>query len=124
MPGAIVTGQYNPVLELAPDQCAITVQPVSLSVNFADRTRRECEPKLSVTVSKPLGGDRDAVADEALRVVDSIVQELHGAAFGGFVCRTCELADPILSETTLTERNAATAQLLVSFYGMEERKRD
>ena len=124
IPGAKVSGAYAPILELAPDECAVVVQPVSLVVAFADRTKRECEPRLSVTVSMLLGGDRDAVADEVLRKVERVVQELHGVSFGGFVCRTCEIADPILSETVLTERNAATAQLVLTFYGTEDRKRD
>jgi hypothetical protein len=124
LPGVKVCGSYNPVLLLDPDECAVVVQPVSLVVAFADRTKRECEPRLSVTVSRLLGGDRDAVADAVLVMVERIVAELHGASFGGFVCRTCEVADPILSETVLAERNAATAQLVCAFYGQQERKRD
>ena len=124
LPDVKVSASYNPVLMLDPDQCAVVVQPVSLVVAFADRTKRECEPRLSVTVSMLLGGDRDAVADAVLVMVERIVAELHGASFGGFVCRTCEVADPILSETVLAERNAATAQLVLTFYGQQERKRD
>lgn len=122
--GVTVNGQYSPVLELQPGGCAVVVQPLSLMMAFADRTRREYEPKLSVTVSMPLGADRDAVGDAVLRQAALIIRELHGVSFGPFVCRGVELADPILSETSLNQQNTATTQLILTFYGQEERKRD
>lgn len=112
---------YQPVIELTESQTAITVQPVSLTAAFADRMRYTVEPTISITVMKRLGEDREAAGDHVLEMVDKVINVTIGVTFAGSVVKTCDIADPILLEDSISNQNVAASQIVLSLYSIENR---
>ena len=117
----VVTTDYFPIVSVEDEQTAITIQPLSLSAIFADRMRYSVEPKISVTVSKRVGSNRQETGDEILVMGSKIIAAILGVGFAGVIVRSVEVSDPVLSEENISGQNMAVSRLVFSLVGYENK---
>ena len=118
----VISNLYYPIINLEPDEIGVNVQPRALDVNFADRSKRELLPQLSVTIIKRSGSNRNAACDDVLVTMSAIIRLVHGVTFGKCTCRSLETTEPLIDEDMIANQNVVISQIVLTFLGMEERK--